>query len=367
VRIALVVPGGVDRSGERRVIPAVLALIERVAARHDLHVFALAQEKEPGRWRLKGAEVHNTGAQFTVLRTIAAMRREHARARFDVVHCLWAGASGFAGTVAAVLLDVPCLTHLAGGELAALPAISYGGRLRLRWRVLDSWSLRRAALVTAASAPLIELAAAHGISARRVPLGVALDRWPSMPPRRRARGEVARLIHVASLNPVKDQPTLIRAMHRLSANGHVFRLDIVGEDTLRGEMQALTLELGLGGHVFFHGFLTQSELRPLMEMAHVNVVSSLYEAGPLVVLEAAVAGVPTAGTEVGHVAEWTPDAALCVPVGDAAALADAISLLIVDDDLRVRVANAAMQRAVAEDADFTAQRFHEAYRSLADS
>jgi glycosyltransferase involved in cell wall biosynthesis len=349
------------------VIPAVLALIDRVAACHDLHVFALAQEQAPGRWRLNGAEVHNAGARFSVLRLIAAIRREHVRARFDVVHCLWAGASGFAGTVASVVLGVPCLTHLAGGELAALPAISYGGRLRLRWRVLDSWSLRRAALVTAASAPLIALAATHGISARRVPLGVALDRWPVLPPRPRANGELVRLIHVASLNPVKDQSTLLRAMHRLSADGHVFRLDVVGEDTLRGEMQALTTRLGLADRVHFHGFLTQSELRPLMEIAHINLVSSMYEAGPLVVLEAAVAGVPTAGTEVGHLAEWAPEAALCIPVGNAAALAEAIGRLIVNDDLRMRIANAAMRRAVAEDADFTARCFLEAYRSLAKS
>ena len=44
MRIALLVPGGVDRTGEHRVIPAVIALIERLSARHDVLVFALTQE-----------------------------------------------------------------------------------------------------------------------------------------------------------------------------------------------------------------------------------------------------------------------------------------------------------------------------------
>ena len=57
MKIALVVPGGVDRSGEVRVIPALLALIRRLAAAHDVHVFALAQEPGPGAWMLEGAHV----------------------------------------------------------------------------------------------------------------------------------------------------------------------------------------------------------------------------------------------------------------------------------------------------------------------
>jgi glycosyltransferase involved in cell wall biosynthesis len=351
------------------VIPAVLALIERIAARHDLQVFALAQEPRPGQWQLAGATVHNAGSGFgvpgSVARTILAIRREHARRKFDVVHSLWAGASGLAGTIAARTLTVPCMTHLAGGELAALPSIGYGGRLRFRWRVLDAWALRRAALVTAPSTPIIALAAALGIEARRVPLGVALDRWPALAPRSRAINEEVRLIHVGSLNAVKDQGTLLNAVARLRDTGPVFRLDIVGEDTLQGAMQELARKLGLGEVVRFHGFLTQRELRPLLEAAHINLVTSMHEAGPLVLLEAAVAGVPTVGTAVGHVVEWAPEAALSVRIGDAIALAEAIVRLIADDALRLQLAHEAMRRAIAEDADFTAQRFHEAYVSLA--
>jgi hypothetical protein len=39
------------------------------------------------------------------------------------------------------------------------------------------------------------------------------------------------------------------------------------------------------------------------------VVSSRHEAGPVAVLAAAVAGVPTIGTCVGHIAERAPSAA----------------------------------------------------------
>jgi glycosyltransferase involved in cell wall biosynthesis len=81
-------------------------------------------------------------------------------------------------------------------------------------------------------------------------------------------------------------------------------------------------------------------------------------------LEAAVAGVPTVGTAVGHVAEWAPDAAVAVPVGDAAALAERTDLLLADDGRRLALAAAAQRRAVAEDADWTVGRVEAVYREV---
>jgi len=78
-------------------------------------------------------------------------------------------------------------------------------------------------------------------------------------------------------------------------------------------------------------------------------------------LEAAVAGVPTVGTAVGHIREWSPAAAACAPVGDWARLSKIISQLIEDDDLRLRIAREARQRAVREDANYTAECFQTLY------
>jgi glycosyltransferase involved in cell wall biosynthesis len=142
-------------------------------------------------------------------------------------------------------------------------------------------------------------------------------------------------------------------------------MDIVGVDTLHGEMQRLAARLGLERHVHFTGFMTQRELRPLMESADLLVMSSVHEAGPLVLREAAVAGVPAVGTAVGHIVEWAPSAALAVPVADAPALADAIRRMLDDDELRRRVATAAQRLAIREDADHTARAFEALYRRLA--
>ena len=73
MKIALVVPGGVDHSGEVRVIPALLALIRRVSAGHELHVFATHQEDAPGTWQLEGAQIHNIGLPRTPWRALRSI------------------------------------------------------------------------------------------------------------------------------------------------------------------------------------------------------------------------------------------------------------------------------------------------------
>jgi glycosyltransferase involved in cell wall biosynthesis len=364
MRIALVVPGGVDRSGEYRVIPVLLALIGRLARDNDVQVFALSQEAEAGEWPLAGARIHNIGGRHTVLRAVRAICAMHRERPFDLIHAIWSGGCGLIAAAAAMLLAIPSVVHIAGGELVSMPDIGYGGRLTSRGRLREALNLRAASVVTAASSPVIDAAAGLGVMAQRVPLGVDLARWPPREPIRRDPDRPVKLIHIASLNRVKDQSTLLQALASLDRRGLRFEMDIVGEDTLYGRIQAMTVQLGLAQRVRFRGFLTQRELRPLVEGADLMIHSSRHESGPVALLEAAVVGVPTVGTGVGHLREWAPHAAAAVPVGNWSALADAVGSLLEDEDLRERMAWKAQQRALREDADYTAQCFLEIYANL---
>ncbi|MFL6604190.1 MAG: glycosyltransferase family 4 protein [Steroidobacteraceae bacterium] len=364
MRIALVVPGGVDRLGQYRVIPALLALIRRLSVDLDVQVIATNQETAPGTWPLAGAHVHNIGSGHTVIRAVGAIRSLHRAEPFDVIHSIWSGGCGLIAVLAARLLGVPSVIHVAGGELVALYDINYGGRLNWRGRIREALVLRATQRITAASQPILQSLSNLGLHGERIPLGVDLSEWPCREPVRRATGHSPRLIHLASLNHVKDQTTLLRALALLKQSGERFQMEIVGEDTLRGAMQSLAEDLGLSTYVRFLGFRTQTELRPIIEAADILVMSSRHEAGPLAMLEAAVVGVPVVGTAVGHIAEWAPDAAVAVPVRDPVALAGAVSQLIHDEDLRFRIATAAHKRAVVEDADYTARQFETLYAEL---
>jgi glycosyltransferase involved in cell wall biosynthesis len=365
VKIALVVPGGVDRTGEERVIPLLLWTIERLARDAEVHVFALHQEPRPGQWSLFGATVHNAGRRPVIWRTISAMLAEHRRSPFDIVHAYWASGPGVAAAMFKALTGTPLVLTLPGGDLCAFRDIGYGGLLTLSGRARVKLALAAANRVVAPCQSIVAEAARFGVSARLVRFGVALDRWPVRAPRPRQPDAPLRLVQVADLNRVKDPSCLLRAMAALKARGLAFYLDQVGEDTLGGSIQRQAGDLGLWRHVAFHGHQGREQVCKLVEGADVMVISSRHETGPIAALEAAAVGVPTVGTAVGQIADWAPDAALVVPVGDAEALADAIERMAVDEGLRLRLAEAAQERAIAHDADTFVAQLRSIYREVA--
>jgi|GEM_PF-125872 len=362
VQVGLILPGGLDPEGGRS-IPAIEALVERLAVHAAVRAFATAVPASGRTSCFRGIPVTPVGG-WPPGRGLATVLREHRRRRFDLFHAFWAGTPGLIASAAGLLTGRPAVLHLAGGELAALRDIGYGAGLSWPRRLAVRLSLAGASAVTAASTGLAEAAARAGVVVHLLPLGVDRGRWRPTGPRPRPEGRPARLVTVASLNPVKDHDTLLQAVRDLLDRGYVVELDVVGVDTMRGQVQHRAETLGLDRVVTFHGPLPNAALPPVMQQADLLVVSSRHEAGPVVLFEAGMLGVPTVGTRVGCVADWAPDAALTVPERDAGALASAIGTLLDDDVRRVRIGAAARRRATAQDADWTAQHVEMLYRRM---
>lgn len=369
MRVALVVPGGVDRSGSERVIPALLWLIERLAHRHEVVVFALEQEPGPSEWELLGARVVNLGrsrAPLPGLRAAAetlALRAALSRhGPFGVVHAFWAAPCG-ALAAAATPRGVPFVLSLAGGELVGLPGIDYGAQHRPRERMKVAFALRRARAVTAASAPMVAAARQHGVAARLIPLGVPLNLFH--PPYSEPPGDPLRVAFVGGLSPVKDPLTALGAVAEARSKAPPFELSVAGEGPLLEVCRTEAARLGLAGSVRFHGLLRTQGVRDLLGRSHLLLVSSLHEAGPVALVEAAASGVPAVGTAVGHLVEGSPDRSLAVPAGDAAGLGEAIAALLRDPEKRLRMGKAARAWAEANDADATAAAFESLYAEVA--
>lgn len=370
MRIALIVPGGVDRSGRERVIPVLLALIRRLARRHQVFVIALEQEREWCRYPLLGATVINLGQvngrgrvarwMIRLRRLIAALRSEGGH--FDVLHAFWVRGQGSLAAAAGRLFRVPVVVSIGGGELVWLPSIGYGGQGSWLGRREASLTLRAAESVSGGSRYALGPCLAQRTDALWLPLGVNVSTfdWPvDRPP-----GPPWRLLQVGSLNLVKDQTTLLHAMHLVfKAIGEV-QLDCIGVDTLDDRLQQTAASLGLGGCVRFLGFKPLDAIIPFYRQAHLFVQSSVHESMGAAVLEAAAAGVPTVGTAVGLVAEMAPEASLAVPVRDPEALADGILTLCANEQERTRLGHAAQRFARTYDADWTATQLEALYARL---
>lgn len=371
MRVALIVPGagGICRDGYPLSIAVIQALIERLARRHEVLVIPLDEEQRR-RYPLLGARVATLGrltgpggaGQWLVglWRLVSAL--QDGGGRFDVIHAFWAGRPASLAIAAALILRVPTVVSIGGGELVWLPDIGYGGQGSWLARAKTRLVLRMADAVSACSRYSLAPLAAIRPDAVWLPWGPDWERFGA--PVARPTAPPWRLLNVATLNRVKDHATLLRAVRLVLDRGSVVQLDCIGEDILDGTVQRMATSLGLGAAVKFHGFKPMDELVPFYRQAHLYVHSSLHENTPAVVLEAAAAGVPTVGTAVGLVAEMAPEAAIAVPVRAPEALAKGILTLLSDQEERERLAHAAQRYARTYDADWTADQFELLYTRL---
>jgi glycosyltransferase involved in cell wall biosynthesis len=373
MRIGMVVPGGVDASGRIRVIPVLLSLIERIARRHHLVVVNLDPSAEHSEYDFLGAHIISVGPvdpgipllrQAILLKRLISILRS-AGGQFDLLHALWVHPPGTLAVAAGALLRVPVIVSIGGGELVSFPEIGYGGQTTWRGRALISTVLGRASAISAGSHYALRPLAGIHREGNWVPLGVEARSFQG--PIERLSGPPWRLLHVAGLNEVKDQDTLLRALQLVLMAGLDVHLDCFGVDTLEGRIQSLAANLGIPQAVRFHGFRPVDEFISFYHRAHLYVQSSLHESMGAAVLEAAAGGVPIIGTAVGLVAEMSaiePKAALAVPVSDPQALARGIIDLLNDPPRREAMARSAQGFALSHDADWTLCAFEKIYEAV---
>jgi glycosyltransferase involved in cell wall biosynthesis len=194
-------------------------------------------------------------------------------------------------------------------------------------------SLRLASAVTAGSRYLLQLAQGHVPSARLklAPLGVDLDLF--IPAAQKPQAAQT-LIHVATLTPVKDQVTLLRAFRLVNEKNPGARLDIVGDGPLRAELLRLAEDLGLDEAVRFRGEVDHAALPAVYQAGRGFVLTSRHEAQGMVAIEAAACGLPVTGTRVGVIPELASSTDVVAAVGAVDALAAGLATTLESPDHR---------------------------------
>ncbi len=369
MKIGLIVPGGVDRSGQVFVIPVLLALIERLARSNEVVVISLDPHMAASEYELLGARVvtlgstegrtHLSRTAVTLQKLMSALRA--AGGGFDLLHAFWVFPQGTLAVAAGRVLRIPVVVSIGGGELVWLPTIHYGGMKTLRSRLTMSATLRLASAVSAPSMYAVRCATGIRRDIEWLPTGVDTTIFQGSIKR---CGPPWRLLQVAGMNEVKDQETLLRAVHKLASAYPDIVLDCIGVDALNGRIQALARTLDIANIVRFHGVLAVDQIVPFYQKAHLFVQSSLHESMGAAVLEAASAGVAIVGTDVGIVAEMAPRAALAVAVRDPDAMANAILQLLRDSPRRESLAFAAQEFARTYNADWTVAQLEGIYRRV---
>jgi glycosyltransferase involved in cell wall biosynthesis len=154
------------------------------------------------------------------------------------------------------------------------------------------------------------------------------------------------ILAIGAVTRRKGYDVLVRALAMLA--DLPWRATIVGAldrapdhvETLR----RLIRDLGLDGRVALAGSVSAEALEVHYRRASLVVSSSLFEGYGMVLAESLARGLPVVMARGGAADETVPDAAaLKVPPGDAAALAEALRAAVSDDRLRARLAAAASE------------------------
>lgn len=116
------------------------------------------------------------------------------------------------------------------------------------------------------------------------------------------------LLFVGRLTPQKNVPVLLDAIRLSKQKIH---LDIVGEGSESEHVKELLGKYALT-NVTLHGRLPRSEVIKFYESSDALIMPSVYEAQPLVLLEAMAARIPIIGTNVIGVGEHIKNAAIVV-------------------------------------------------------
>jgi glycosyltransferase involved in cell wall biosynthesis len=160
------------------------------------------------------------------------------------------------------------------------------------------------------------------------------------------------ILSVGRLIEKKGFGDLIASAAILRRRGHRFRVEIVGAGPLLPALEAQVRRLGLKSCVQFLGAQPQETVQldyrraTLFALPCVVTADGDRDGIPTVLLEAMASGTPVVSTEVSGIPELIESGSdgLLVEPNNPALLADALEQLLIDPELRNRLAQAARQK-----------------------
>jgi glycosyltransferase involved in cell wall biosynthesis len=242
-------------------------------------------------------------AQIRLVRLLLRMARE---ARVDVVRIGDPYYLGILGLVLARLLKVPLVVRVGFrfDELVRATGKPVMQRLfRFRWieKVIERFVFARCNLIAGANEDNMRYALENGgrpevATIFRYGNLIHANHWLQPNDRENPDPILAPLglldakfaLTIARLDPMKYVEDALRSVAELARRGHDFKWLVVGDGVLKGELESLSITLGVRNSIIFAGYQTQEWISSILPRAAVILSPHMGRA----LTEAALAGVP---------------------------------------------------------------------------
>ena len=160
---------------------------------------------------------------------------------------------------------------------------------------------------------------------------------------------------------------LLHAARNIVQSGRQVQFLIVGDGSLRRELESIAKKLEIEQHVIFTGFRSdRSEVLTILRFLDIFVMPSLWEGLGLSIIEAMLAGKPVVASKIDGIPEVVLDqeTGILVPPREPKALADAICTLLDSPEKRREMGERGRQHAIRH---FSIDRMVRDYEEFYDS
>jgi glycosyltransferase involved in cell wall biosynthesis len=296
----------------------------------DLTIFSLYYPVNKSEYKFYDAKVFSF-AQSTKTSKLEKMRlwkrcrrkfeEEHWKNKFDLIHSMWAGESGYIASRLSRKLNIPFIANICGGELAEIPKIKYGSRMKFWQKTFVNMAFEAADKIIAGSAYIIDKIGVYydetiQKKVLKIPFGV--DENLFFPNKQKSQRPFPILITIGSAVDVKGYTFMLHAVDRIRKKYPDLMLVICGRDD-KGKLRNIVNKLELNDNVAIKGFVDFEKIPIELNEADIFVLSSSYESQNMSLIEAAFCGLPVVSTRVGVAEKITNN---LVNPGDAEQLAD---------------------------------------------
>ncbi|QHV99904.1 glycosyltransferase family 4 protein [Spirosoma endbachense] len=327
-RIAIIIYGGVGVGIGLEGVVCLVKLCEQLSNEFDLTVFSLVKvdsSYQPIGYQLIGTPYNDQkGIVWRFLYVGKRLIQLHFKKKYSLIHAFWAYPAGLLALFLGKILRLKTIITFMGGEVANIPSIGYG-LYQSKFKKLIVQLIAKKVDVVVSLTQHHAQKLNENISFKRmevISFGVNLSKFPALdkqlvPP--------YRFLYLGNINKVKDLPVLIKTFQLINENVEA-SLDIVGLDTLNGEIQRIVNQLNLTNKIHVHGYYPNNQLSFFLSKSHILLHTSRWESQAVVVNEALAAGVVVCGTKVGLIDDLANKITIAAPVGDA----DLLSKQILD-------------------------------------
>jgi len=339
------------RNGTYGAVASMLTLAEQLRSMGQTVDFTAFRGRGlAGLVRGRGFTSHEVAVRFKldVLAAVSLARILRA-GQYDVVHSH---------------LSTSCLIGGWAGKFARVPSLAsvHGLSGKLSFATSDH--------LLAVSEEVRRHLIAQGVRDEKVTVihnGVPVSPLPTQADRDKARRVLGLPPDVRIVGTTARLTAAKGVHHALAAFAHVHdnlrkaQFVVFGDGPERAKLVALASHLGIEKNVKFPGY--RADVRDLLPALDVFVFPSLKEAMGIAIVEAMLAGLPVVAHSIGGVPEVVKEGTgYLVPAGDERRMAEHLSDLLFEDDLRIPMGQRARDWAADEfNAEKMAARTVDAY------